>query len=245
SQVIFSPDGERIASVNLDKGKSIIRIWNLTKKHDIALAPTDKTGFALVFSPDSNQLIVATGDKLVRVNANTGEMEQPPGGAGSAIATAVAGGGEQLAWSHDGKAIRVFVASTDFAESLFGSLKELLRYFMYMVIIIVVAVPEGLPMSVTVSLALAMRKMTRANSLVRQLVACETIGSATVICSDKTGTLTQNKMQVVRLSWDSELFDRGKGEWPTPSPHGLPSVGLKPLDWLALNAAVNSTANLE
>ena len=76
----------------------------------------------------------------------------------------------------------------------------LLNYFVYMVIIIVVAVPEGLPMSVTVSLALAMRKMTQAHSLVRQLVACETIGSATVICSDKTGTLTQNKMQVVRLS---------------------------------------------
>src|SRR5262249_43050398 len=74
-----------------------------------------------------------------------------------------------------------------------------LGYFVYMVIIIVVAVPEGLPMSVTVSLALAMQKMTRANSLVRQLVACETIGSATVICSDKTGTLTQNKMQVVRV----------------------------------------------
>ena len=72
----------------------------------------------------------------------------------------------------------------------------LLDYFVLMVIIIVVAVPEGLPMSVTVSLALAMRKMTRANSLVRQLVACETIGSATIICSDKTGTLTQNKMQV-------------------------------------------------
>src|SRR5262249_20791904 len=57
-----------------------------------------------------------------------------------------------------------------------GSARHLLEYFMYMVIIMVVAVPEGLPMSVTVSLALAMRKMTRANSLVRQLVACETIG---------------------------------------------------------------------
>src|SRR5262249_54640725 len=63
-----------------------------------------------------------------------------------------------------------------------GVAGNLLQYFVYMVIIIVVAVPEGLPMSVTVSLALAMRKMTRANSLVRQLVACETIGSATVIC---------------------------------------------------------------
>ncbi|MGH7226080.1 MAG: HAD-IC family P-type ATPase, partial [Gemmataceae bacterium] len=83
--------------------------------------------------------------------------------------------------------------------------QHLLNYFVYMVIIIVVAVPEGLPMSVTVSLALAMRKMTRANSLVRQLVACETIGSATVICSDKTGTLTRNKMQVVRVFWDGQV----------------------------------------
>ncbi len=121
----------------------------------------------------------------------------------------------------------------------------LLSYFVYMVIIIVVAVPEGLPMSVTVSLALAMRRMTREHSLVRQLVACETIGSATVICSDKTGTLTQNRMQVVRLSWDGKTFDRGTPEWVKPEARGLQSVGLTPLDWIALNAAVNSTANLE
>ncbi len=125
------------------------------------------------------------------------------------------------------------------------SARHLLEYFMYMVIIIVVAVPEGLPMSVTVSLALAMRKMTRANSLVRQLVACETIGSATIICSDKTGTLTQNKMQVVRLCWDGQQFDHAPPEWVRPEAHlPWPRDG-KPLDWLALNAAVNSTANLE
>ncbi|MDR2140350.1 MAG: calcium-translocating P-type ATPase, PMCA-type [Deltaproteobacteria bacterium] len=73
---------------------------------------------------------------------------------------------------------------------------SLLRYFMVAVTIIVVAVPEGLPMSVTLSLAYSMRKMTAANNLVRRLHACETVGAATVICSDKTGTLTMNQMKV-------------------------------------------------
>src|SRR5947209_103576 len=115
------------------------------------------------------------------------------------------------------------------------SAAQLLGYFMYMVIIIVVAVPEGLPMSVTVSLALAMRKMTRANSLVRQLVACETIGSTTVICTDKTGTLTQNQMQVVGLYCGKES-------------RSLVADADSPADvmnWIVLNAAVNSTAHLE
>jgi Ca2+-transporting ATPase len=122
---------------------------------------------------------------------------------------------------------------------------ELLGYFVTMVIIIVVAVPEGLPMSVTISLALAMQKMTRANSLVRQLVACETIGSATVICSDKTGTLTQNRMQVDRLSWDEFACDRGTPLWVLISRDQPWPRGDKPLDWIAINAAVNSSANLE
>jgi len=124
-------------------------------------------------------------------------------------------------------------------QALRDSLSAVIGYFVYMVIIIVVAVPEGLPMSVTVSLALAMRKMTRANCLVRQLVACETIGSATVICSDKTGTLTQNKMQVDRLGLGGQVFDRGS-EWPRPTT-GLQS----PADWVGLNGTVNSTANLK
>jgi len=72
----------------------------------------------------------------------------------------------------------------------------LLNYFMIAVVIIVVAVPEGLAMSVTLSLAYSMRKMTAQNTLVRKMHACETIGAATVICSDKTGTLTLNQMTV-------------------------------------------------
>jgi Ca2+-transporting ATPase len=129
------------------------------------------------------------------------------------------------------------------AGELLDVARHLLNYFMYVVIIIVVAVPEGLPMSVTVSLALSMRKMARANALVRQLVACETVGSATVICSDKTGTLTQNRMQVTRVAWDGRLYDRDAGEWPAPE--AGPDRAGRPLEWLALNAAVNSTAHLE
>lgn len=74
-----------------------------------------------------------------------------------------------------------------------------LGYFMMAVTLIVMAVPEGLPMAVTLSLALNMRRMLKSNNLVRKLHACETMGAVTVICTDKTGTLTQNKMQVNEL----------------------------------------------
>jgi Ca2+-transporting ATPase len=132
----------------------------------------------------------------------------------------------------------------DLLPVIVGDVSYLLGYFMYMVIIIVVAVPEGLPMSVTVSLALAMRKMTRANSLVRQLAACETVGSTTIICTDKTGTLTQNKMQVVRLVCDGQVIDRASADWPRTRQDWQPG-GDAPLDWIILNAALNSTAHLE
>ena len=77
----------------------------------------------------------------------------------------------------------------------------LLNTLMMAVTIIVVSVPEGLPMSVTLSLALSMKRMLTANNLVRKMHACETMGAATVICTDKTGTLTQNQMSVNDMSF--------------------------------------------
>jgi Ca2+-transporting ATPase len=109
---------------------------------------------------------------------------------------------------------------------------NVLHYFMLAVVIIVAAVPEGLPMSVALSLSLAMQKMTRANCLVRRLIACETIGSATTICTDKTGTLTKNQMEVVESP-------AGKPEY---DPEAFPQT---PAQWITLNAAVNGTAHLE
>ena len=89
--------------------------------------------------------------------------------------------------------------------------KKILSAFMASVTLIVVTVPEGLPMSVTLSLALSMRKMLKSNNLVRKMHACETMGATTVICTDKTGTLTQNQMTVYKTNFyglkDQQLAD--------------------------------------
>lgn len=83
----------------------------------------------------------------------------------------------------------------------FHFLDYLLKTLMIAVTLVVVAVPEGLPMAVTLSLAYSMRRMLKTNNLVRKMHACETMGAATVICTDKTGTLTQNKMQVAHADF--------------------------------------------
>ena len=80
-----------------------------------------------------------------------------------------------------------------------GMTEVVLRYFMMAVTLIVMAVPEGLPMAVTLALALNMRRMLKSNNLVRKLQASETMGAVTVICTDKTGTLTENRMTVVKV----------------------------------------------
>ena len=125
-----------------------------------------------------------------------------------------------------------------------------LKYFMMAVTLIVVAVPEGLPMSVTLSLALNMRRMLKTNNLVRKMHACETMGAITVICTDKTGTLTQNLMQVHEAQVDesnpelvaesiavnSTAFLEEKAEGEKPSGVGNPTeVAL--LLWLNGNGA--------
>lgn len=102
-----------------------------------------------------------------------------------------------------------------------------LNTLMIAVTLIVVSVPEGLPMAVALSLAYSMRRMLKTNNLVRKMHACETMGATTVICTDKTGTLTQNKMQV----YESRFF-------------GMPSGCLRD-DAVAEGMAVNSTASLD
>mmetsp|Transcript_18107 Transcript_18107/g.37651 ORF Transcript_18107/g.37651 Transcript_18107/m.37651 type:complete len:1061 (-) Transcript_18107:457-3639(-) len=125
---------------------------------------------------------------------------------------------------------------------------EVLLAFINSITIIVVAIPEGLPLAITLGLAFAMRKMMGDNNLVRRLEACETMGSATQLNADKTGTLTQNKMTVVQAYCGGKTFTyKGAGEDVEKS---STSIGDDQLprefkEFLAINIAVNSQANLE
>ena len=116
------------------------------------------------------------------------------------------------------------------ALSAMDVVSAMLHNFMIAVTLIVVAVPEGLPMSVTLSLALSMNRMLKANNLVRKMHACETMGAATVICTDKTGTLTQNKMQV----YESNFFALDGQSLGNDRVSAMVKEGI----------AVNATANL-
>ena len=124
--------------------------------------------------------------------------------------------------------VKTFVSGGEM--STMDIVSDMLHNFMIAVTLIVVSVPEGLPMSVTLSLALSMSRMLKTNNLVRKMHACETMGAATVICTDKTGTLTQNKMQVHEsnfLALDNQVLGAGKVS-------SLVKEGI----------AVNATANL-
>ena len=123
-----------------------------------------------------------------------------------------------------GRAVAYFL--NDGATSLdYKDFDYAVKTVMLAVTLVVVSVPEGLPMSITLSLALSMRRLLHHNNLVRRLHACETMGAVTVICTDKTGTLTQNQMQVA----DSNFYDN------TPAGDRL----------VTLSMACNSTAYLD
>lgn len=127
------------------------------------------------------------------------------------------------------------VAAAAWATGGQTAVTTILRFFMVAVTIIVVAVPEGLPMAIFIALGLGMRKIREDNNLVRKMVAAETIGSATVICTDKTGTLTKNQMAV------AEILFRGKHV------RGQERFSLKDapgFDLLSIGCAANSTAEV-
>eukprot|EP00732_Lithocolla_globosa_P001643 Lithocolla_globosa_v1_NODE_856_length_3177_cov_20.386611.p1 type:complete len:999 gc:universal NODE_856_length_3177_cov_20.386611:3080-84(-) len=118
---------------------------------------------------------------------------------------------------------------------VFGSV---VNFFLTAITIVVVAVPEGLPMAVTLALAYATIQMLKDQNLVRVLAACETMGGATTICSDKTGTLTQNKMTVVKGVLGQKRFNK-----PTEVSHFPTLVDRSVIDSLIEGIAINSTAD--
>jgi len=118
------------------------------------------------------------------------------------------------------------------------SVRAILKYLVIAVTIVVVAVPEGLPLAVTISLAYSMKKMLADMNLVRHLSACETMGSATDICSDKTGTLTTNRMEVTQAVIAEAEFR--SGSMPISS-----DINVDVLNILCDAIAINSTANVK
>ena len=118
----------------------------------------------------------------------------------SKVGTVVSTASFVIFLGHDFLTNPLWLHSTDYLAML----EIVLRYFMMAVTLIVMAVPEGLPMAITLALALNMRRMLKSNNLVRKLQASETMGAVTCICTDKTGTLTQNKMTVADLEVSGE-----------------------------------------
>lgn len=128
-------------------------------------------------------------------------------------------------------------------DDYFGMAQIVLNYFMMAVTLIVMAVPEGLPMAVNLALALNMRRMLKSNNLVRKLQASETMGAVTVICTDKTGTLTQNKMRVVAIqNPKSKIQNSGLTPNSAPQVEGSDYNDRQLLD---IAMAINSTAELD
>lgn len=170
-------------------------------------------------------LVILTGDsteigKTARQASEITDVETPLNKQLNGLADLI----NKIAFSAAGVLICSLLAKYMITEGYVGKdwigiTNDLLQFIMIAVALIVVAVPEGLPMAVTLALAYSMKRMANANNLIRKMHACETLGATTLILTDKTGTLTQNKMKVVE-------------------------VGISNWDYFGLNAGVNSTAVL-
>lgn len=200
---------------------------------------------SMVMNGRGRYVVTAVGDqteigKVARTSTDKTDVKTPLnlqldrlGGIINKIGFSLSIGAALLFLGHDilVNPLWLTIGSTD--ANYLAMASVVLKYFMMAVSLIVMAVPEGLPMAVTLALALNMRRMLKSNNLVRKLHACETMGAVTVICTDKTGTLTQNKMQVEEV----KEFKSGDAE---------ESQGrIEERTELGVAIAVNSTAHLD
>lgn len=246
-------DGRLIVATNLQIDESSLTGEPICSKHILTNDPagrehTDSTYPAdmvlrstMVMDGRGEAIVTAVGDateigKVARKSTETTGTKTPLNvqleklaALISKIGSAVAVAAFVIFLVHD-----ILTADVWHSGDYFKMAGVVLNYFMMAVTLIVMAVPEGLPMAVTLSLALNMRRMLRSKILVRKLHACETMGAVTVICTDKTGTLTQNKMQVADvqiMSGAAEEESQGGKKRET--------------DFLAQAIAANTTAELD
>lgn len=181
------PSSKVLRSTMVMNGRGLFQVTEVGDATEIGKVSRASTEITSVKTPLNLQL-----DKLAKLISKFG--------IGISVAAFVIFLGRDIIVDADG-----IWHSTDYLKMA----EVVLKYFMMAVTLIVMAVPEGMPMAVTLSLALNMRRMLKNNNLVRKLHACETMGAVTVICTDKTGTLTQNKMQVAEMQQydtDDALF---------------------------------------
>jgi len=216
-------DGELLESADLEIDESSLTGEPLAEKHaDPKLADKEATyGSAqalrstMVMSGTGTMRVEAVGDqteigRVARKATENNEVKTPLNMQLERLARMISKVGSGMAIA----AFIIFLVHDILTQPVWhtgdwlGMAEVVLTYFMMAVTLIVMAVPEGLPMAVTLALALNMRRMLKSNNLVRKLHACETMGAVNVICTDKTGTLTQNRMTVaeMHITGDRELL---------------------------------------
>ena len=209
-------DGQLLKAVNLQVDESSLtgepiaekRVWgrDSSEEDESTYAIDQVLRSTMVMNGRGEYRVTAVGDKteigkVARKSAETTNVKTPLAMQLDRLAKIISKFGIALSVTpfviflvHD-----ILVNPLWHTNDYFKMAEVVLQYFMMALTLIVMAVPEGLPMAITLALALNMRRMLKSNNLVRKLHACETMGAVTVICTDKTGTLTENRMQVADL----------------------------------------------